>query len=64
MLTDHRHRIGILIRRCPGEQMKRRGRQRILVGAPVKVIAHQLLGSGVGHRPDRQIGRREPVGVG
>ena len=35
----------------------------VLVSATVDLLAHQLLGSGVGHRPDRHIGGGQPADV-
>ena len=43
--------------------MKCRGRQRILIRAPVEFLAHQLFGRGVEHRTDRHVGCREVAGV-
>jgi hypothetical protein len=37
MLADDGHRIGMLIRRHTREKMKRGGRQRVLIGAPIDV---------------------------
>src|SRR5271168_5294517 len=39
VLTDDNSWVGILIRRRPGQQVKRGGGQCVLVGAPVNVLA-------------------------
>jgi hypothetical protein len=53
----------MLIRRRPCEKVKRGGRQRVLVGAPVDVRTHQLLGCGVGDCSHGEIGRGESADV-
>ena len=55
MLADDDDRVGMLIRRRTREKVKRSGGQRVLVGAPVNVRAHQLFGCGVGDRSHGEI---------
>ena len=43
--------------------MKCGGGQRVLIGAAVELLAHQLFGSGVEHRADRHVRRSEVAGV-
>ncbi|VBA53131.1 hypothetical protein LAUMK191_02674 [Mycobacterium attenuatum] len=62
VLADHDGGVGMLERRRTGEQVKRRRCQRVLVGPPVEVLAHQLFGRGVGHGAHRHIGRGQPAG--
>src|SRR5262249_60735867 len=45
----------MLIRPRTREKIKRGGGQRVLVGAPVNVLASQLFGCGVGDRPPVEI---------
>ena len=63
MLADHGNRIGVLIWRRPGKQVKHAGRQRVLVGASIDVLTHQLLGRSVGDRSNGEIGCRESARV-
>ena len=44
--------------------MKRGGRQRVLIGAPVEIGAHQLLRRSIGHRSHRHIGGGQSADVG
>jgi hypothetical protein len=54
-VVDRGDRIGVLNRRCTGQQVKCGGSQRVLVGAPVDIGAHQLFGRGVADRPGRGV---------
>jgi hypothetical protein len=54
----------MLIRRGSGEKVKRSGRQRVLVGAPVDVFTHQLLGRDVGHSADCHVGCSQSADIG
>ena len=64
VLADHRDRVGVLERRRTGEQMKGRGGQGILISPAIDVGTRQLLGCGVGHRTDRDVGLGDAADVG
>jgi hypothetical protein len=49
---------------CASEEVVGRGGQRILVGAAVEFLAHELLGCGVGESAQGSVRRGESVGVG
>ena len=53
----------MLERRRARQQMKRGGRQRVLVGAAVQRLTHQLLGRRVGYRADRHVRGRQAADV-
>ena len=46
-----------------GEEMEGGRGQRVLIGATVERVAHQLFGRGVGHRADGHVGGRQTRGV-
>ncbi len=63
MLADDDCGVRMLERWRARQQMKRGGRQRILVGPAVESFTHQLLGCGVGHRADGHVRRRQAADV-
>jgi hypothetical protein len=62
--ADDDRRVGMREELRSGEEVIGGGSQRVLIGATVDVLAHQLFGRGVGHRPYRHVGGREPADVG
>ena len=64
VLPDHRDRVGVGERRGAGEQVKRRRRQRVLVGAAVEVGSDQLLGGRVSDGAHRDVGLGDSADVG
>ena len=54
-LPQRSGRSEILGRRCPGQQVKGGGRQRVLIGTSTHIGAHQLFGRGVAHRAGRNM---------
>jgi hypothetical protein len=58
VLTDDGHRVGMLIWRRTGKQVKYAGSQGVLVCASVDFFTHQLLGRRIGDRSDGEVGRR------
>jgi hypothetical protein len=63
VLADDGHRIGLPERGFASQQAKCGRRQRILIGTPVDVGAHQLFGRRVCHRPDGVVGGRQSADV-
>jgi len=63
VLADDGHRIGLPERGFASQQPKCSRRQRILIGTPVDVGAHQLFGRRVCHRPDGVVGGRQSADV-
>ena len=52
-----------VIRFGPGQEVKRRAGQRVLVRAPIDRLPHQLFGRGVRHRAHGHVRGRQPRGV-
>jgi len=61
--TDHDRRVGVREKLNTRQKVVGGSAQRILICAPVDLLTHQLLGSGVGNRPDRHVGGGEPTNV-
>lgn len=63
MFGDDGRGAGRLVGLGAGEHMKSRAGQRVLIRAPVDRLAHQLLGSGIGDRADREVRGGQTRGV-
>ncbi len=57
MFGDDSRRTGVIVGLRPGEQVKSGARQCILISSRVDRLTHQLLGRGIGNRPDGDVGR-------